>query len=180
MSIVLMRAWLTAQPVWVLSVVTGLPFAAIMSVLNGLQGDGWATAVITGVLGGVVFGALMGPFFRRMVRRQDEALGVVDPGVERAAVRALRRGPVPVDPQVRAAAVRLIDHQLAETARRRWLSVVALVAFVALSATLALTQSSWWWLAVGFWLALAALTVQVPRRLQKRRTQLLTAQDMPG
>ncbi len=60
-SIGRMRAWLTAQPAWVLSLVTGVSFTVMMTVLNGVQGDSWLEAAVTGAIGGAVFGLLMGP-----------------------------------------------------------------------------------------------------------------------
>ncbi|MGX5653759.1 hypothetical protein ACWKWC_03200 [Geodermatophilus nigrescens] len=102
-------------------------------------------------------------------------MGTLDPETQRAAARAIRRGPVPADPQVRAAAVRVIDHQVAEMRSRRWLSIGGFVLFMVLSTTLAISQSSWWWLAVAFWVAMAGMAMVRPRRLQRLRAQLVTS-----
>jgi hypothetical protein len=174
-TIMLMREWLTAQPRWVLSLVMGLSFAVLMTLQGPLRGNSWGEAALTGVISGALFGPLMGPYLHRLYRRQTDAVGALDPGTQRAAARAIRRGPVPMDPQVRAAAVRVIDYQLAEMRRRRWLSVVGFVLFMVLSTTLAITQSPWWWLAVAFWVAMAGMALVLPRRLQRRRAQLETS-----
>ena len=150
----------------------GVFFGAFMAIFSLLRGVPWPVAVTGGAIGGVFFGAVMGPLVQRQYRRQRVVVAQLTAGTERAAGRAVWRGPVPEDPEVREAAARLADFQLAEL-RRRWpFTIVAAVAFVALATWLAVVRSPWWWFSVAVFLGLLVFTVLAPRRLQRRAERL--------
>lgn len=151
-----------------------------MTATGLLRGDGWPAVLIGGAISGLIFGALMGTFAHRMYHRQREAVGAVPADVERAASRASWRGPVPEDPEVRAVALRLIHHQLAEARRRRTFHLVVSTMFVALYVVVAVTRSPWWWLAVAVFAVLLAMTLLVPRRLHRRAEMLRKSVDARG
>lgn len=94
-------------------VVTGL-FAAHRG-----HGSGVADGLITGSIGGVLFGLAMGWVTRRqqVVREQRTAAFTAGLTAERRTLveRASRRGPVPDDPAIRAAAVSLTPDQLEQS-----------------------------------------------------------------
>jgi uncharacterized membrane protein YfcA len=166
-------------PRWVLSLWTGLPFGAFMTIFGVLRGDRWLAALIGGAIGGLIFGAIMGPFAHRMYRRQRQVVGTASPEVERAAGKATWRGPVPEAPEVRAVALKLIDHQLGELRRRRTLTLVSFASFSALYVVIALAWSPWWWLAAAFFAVMLAMTVGLPGHLRRRADLLRKADSQP-
>jgi len=174
------RTWLSGAPRWVLSVWAGALFGAFMAISGVLRGDGWPAALIGGAIGGLVFGAIMGPFAHRTYRRQRQAVGTASPDVERAAGRATWRGPVPEDPEVRAAALALINHQLAEARRRRTFSFSSLTLFSALYVVAALTWSPWWWGAAALFGVLLVMAVGMPGHLRRRADLLREADARPA
>lgn len=164
-----MRTRLLDAPWWVLGLVSGIPFGAVMAVTSLLDGGSVGSAVVSAIVSGVIFGALMGVFQARMNRRAREAVG--DVSADRAAVvhRSAVRGPVPDDPEVRGAAVRLVAHQLEQSRRNLVWSMVVFGAFLLLSVWLAVTSSSpWWWGGVVFWCAFIGFSLWVPARLGRR------------
>jgi Flp pilus assembly protein TadB len=166
-------------PRWVLSLMAGVWFGAFMTIWGVLQGDRWQAALIGGAVGGLIFGAVMGPFAHRMYARQRQAVGTTSRDVERAAGRASWRGPVPDDPEVRAVALKLIDHQLGELRRRRTLTLVSFASFSALYVVIALAWSPWWWLAAAFFAVMLAMTVGLPGHLRRRADLLRKADSQP-
>jgi hypothetical protein len=147
------------------------------------------------VLGGVVGGALLGMFFKLNSASSVEAGGIAliggtligagiarwyEPswssevaglaaGERRAALRATYRGPVPVDPEIRTAAIRIASHQLPklEQYRRFALPLYGLILICAVAG----------FVAGGSWLALLSGAIAVvnlyvawyqPRHLRRR------------
>jgi hypothetical protein len=106
-----MRAYLLTAPRWVLCLLYGLPFGAIMSI--GILWDN-SSGALQVILFGLVVGLLYGAgatFMNEKPRREVGALiGEVPREQFGAVFRAARRGPAPADPEVRAAALRVADH----------------------------------------------------------------------
>jgi hypothetical protein len=93
------RKWLLTTPWWALALLTGAFYSIGTTVAGKFRGDeSWTEAVVSGVLGGVVFGAAMGPLAARMNRRFREAAGDVPRDQLQRIARLARRGPVPEDP----------------------------------------------------------------------------------
>ncbi len=107
----MVRAYLLTAPRWVLCLVYGLPFGAIVSI-----GTFWdnSSGPLEVTLFGLVVGLLYGAgatFMNEKPRREVRALiGKVPREQFGVVFRAARRGPVPTDPEVRAAASRVADH----------------------------------------------------------------------
>jgi hypothetical protein len=110
-----MRAYLNTAPRWILSLVYGLPFGAVMAI--GIVADnssGAGEIVAFGLVAGVVFGICL-TFATEKQRREIRAVIGDVPASELGTVfRAARRGPVPADPEIRAAALRLATHEAAQ------------------------------------------------------------------
>ena len=170
------RTWLLTAPRWVHRVVSGGLFAVFMTVFFGVQDDSsWVTALIGGVVSGVVFGLIMGSWSHRTARGTHAVIGALTPGERRRAARASWRGPVPAEPAVRDAAVRMIDHQLTLYLPLRALTLVVGVLMLALYVAVALTSSPWWWAVAALWAGMITLSLLAPRRLRQRRDQLTGA-----
>jgi hypothetical protein len=133
-----------------------------------LLGNDWWLALV----GGAVSGTLFGPLAHRQNQRARELATGLSPAEQRAALRAALRGPVPQRPEVRAAAQRLAERQLAETRRQRTFSVVTFGAFLLLSLYLALATIPWWWAAIAFWTFLLVGQAWYPRHLARRAALL--------
>ncbi len=167
-----LRQRLLSAPRWVVGLISGLPFGTFMGVTSGLRHGRWTQALIEGVLAGAFYGAVMGVVMHRRYGRYREALGSVPQSDVRRAAREARRGRVPDDPEARRAAYRLLNVQLGELRRQRRWAPAFLALMVVGSVFMAVTQTPWWWCAVPFWLAVLAVHLLLPRRLD-RRLQLL-------
>lgn len=166
--------YLLNAPRWVLGLVSGLLFGVLMAVFVAVRGAGWGEVLFMAVFGGLFFGAFMGPVTFRQNQRVRSAVAGLSPAAQRAAVRATLRGPVPAEAQVRAAASRLVMQQTAQVKRlRRW-PLLLYTGFSLLSGWLALTDSGWWSLGVGYWAVMLAGQVWFMRRL-RRRAEMLDA-----
>lgn len=164
-----MRGKLEDAPWWVWSMIMGISFGAVTTVFNRLQQpSSWTAALVGGLIGGVFFGAVMGPLVVRQRRKVLALLGDLPRRDLRIAGRAVNRGLPPRDPDIRRVAVLLATQQLNESARLRWLGLVLFSLFAVLSAILALTDSPWWWVAVAFHATFFAGYLMWPRHLRRR------------
>ena len=162
-----MRTWLDDAPRWVQVLVIGTAFGAAMGLWHYLSGESVASAVGQGAVGGVVFGAVMATWRRRVRTQERAAIGPLPDGLEPTVRRAAFRGPVPTDPAVRASAARLAAVQLAESRRHRLRDVAVFGVLILCAASLALS-SAWWSLALAWTTALLVGRLWEPRRLQRR------------
>jgi Flp pilus assembly protein TadB len=169
-----MREKLQNAPWWVWSLIMGLTFGSFATVFNHFQQPvSWTAAIIGGLIGGVLFGAVMGPWVARQRRKALAASGDMPFHDRQIANRAVMRGPVPLDPEIRQAAARLSRLQLKQySPGRRWLGVIFFGALNVLYGLLALTDSPWWWIAFAIFLGFGALNVMLPRHLQRRLEML--------
>ncbi|MGY1720184.1 hypothetical protein ACI8AG_14175 [Blastococcus sp. SYSU DS0552] len=169
-----MNEWLTRASRTQLGLIMGLFCGAGAAFgVAVLGGQGWSAAV-PGAVGAAIGGGLVGAtLMHGQLRRQAEAVGVLGGRARRAAGRASLRGPVPEDPETRAAAYALVEHALAERRRNRVPSVVGAVVLLAMTVYLAVQASPWWWVGVAVLAGLLAYGWFVlPRRL-RRRAELL-------
>lgn len=87
----------------------------------------------------------------------------------RIASRAVMRGPVPLDPDIRASAAQLARLQLKQySGKSLWLGAIGMGAFAILSGVIALQESPWWWIITAGIFAFLLLTALEPRRLRRR------------
>lgn len=168
----LMRQRVVNAPWWALSLCTGVLFGLAFGIVSALfmrPADGVpAFGVTVGVIGGILFGLVMGPVLARLNGRARDALGELPAGRHSEVLRAASRGPVPADPEIRTAAARLAEVQLAQTLRYRTLGLIVFPVLLVLQAVLAVAVSAWFGLGVVLFGALLALQVVEPRRLRRR------------
>jgi len=162
--------------VWVLSVVSGLVFAAGMTVylLHNHPGSDPVRVVLICVIMGAFLGGVAGWFAVKQRRVLSGVVGDLSAGDQRAATSAASRGPAPQDPEIRRAAARIAIHQLNDMVRRRRLSLISLGGFIVLYVFLAATSSPWWWTFAVIFVGFLAGQLWMPGHLQ-RRIDLLTA-----
>jgi FtsH-binding integral membrane protein len=147
-----MNVYLRNAPSWVLSLYFCFVFAVCMAVewpflQHGRTGV--VGAAVPAVIGGIVFGAIMGPIAARQWREVNALVGPLTNDAYRSAKRAVMRGPAPADPQIRSAANRLAvhgSHRLQRFGKRTY-GVLAIVEAIiaAFFAYAAITSSSWYW-----------------------------------
>jgi hypothetical protein len=174
------RHRLLTAPWWMLSLgasvlfglATGLLLMFVTPLLYGpATGSGTTfrfVGGIVGVAGGIVFGLVLGPVLARENQRALITLGDLPAERQREAVRAASRGPVPADPEVRSAAARLAEFQLAQTLRSRKAAVVILPLNIVAQVLLTISGSAWHWVLAAFFAVPLAVIVWQPRRLRRR------------
>lgn len=185
MNIVLRNA-----PWWALSIYFGVVFAVWMAILwpimsheNSSGGVGGAT--VAAIVGGILFGAIMGPITARQFRELNSVIGPLSNSAYRSARRAAVRGPVPSDPEIRRAAMALAIRGSDRLRRRgRWTygTLAIIEAIIAVSyAYRAVTSSAWYWgQATLFALLTAAMLYPLWLRGQfERRIELLRSSQAP-
>jgi hypothetical protein len=161
--------WLTA-PWWVRAFVMGGAFAALTGGASLVARNGpsltWALVFggVTGFVGGIQDA--------RRSRALRELVGSDRAGTISAARRAAWRGPVPADPAVRAAALRIAE-QRADEAQARRLPLVLLLLFVFVAeVALAMFYRPWLWLIVGWLAVVLACLVHAPDWYARRAEEL--------
>jgi hypothetical protein len=167
------RAWLIRAPWWVLSLVTG-GFFGLLQVLDHRvrQGESWGEALVVGLLGGLFFGALMGPILARVNRRYREAAG--EHNVDRLSRLGWRgwRAKVSDDPELREAARRVTLLQRDQLLRQRRWAIPVFVVVIAMDVWLAFASSPWWLLAAVVPAAILVGNLVMPGRLERRAEEL--------
>lgn len=154
----------------------GVPFGVLMGLFAAYRRgadvvDGLVTGIVSGVLFGVWMSVVAGRQQAARARRTAPFTAGLTAQGRALAVRASRRGPVPGDSAVRAAAA-LARDQLEQTTSQRGRNLAGMAAFTVLELVMALTSSPWFWLAVllfaGFFVAL----LRQPRALVRRLSRL--------
>lgn len=167
------QARLQNAPWWAYSLIEGVLFGAWMTVTNHMwNSESWSKAIVSGLIAGVFFGAVMGPLQARRNRKASAVLGNLSGCDRRAAGKAVGRGPVPRDPEIRQVAERLATSQLKEISRTRWLGLPVFSFVLVSSVFSALNETPWWWLGAAVAFAFMALIALLPIHL-KRRIKLL-------
>ena len=166
-----MRGALLRAPWWVLSAIAGVIFGVGQFLTHLGEGRSAAASATGALVAGLLFGLIMGPFSVRQNRRLLAAQGDVPRESEKEVRRAVMRGPAPSDPEVRAAAARVVALQLAQL-RRLWWAAILWVALVALSLWLAVSESPWWLLCGLLFGAFLAYQLWLPGHLQQRERLL--------
>lgn len=175
------RAWVR---ITVCALVGAVAITAVCVIAAGVSVLSWTGVLLIGAAGGVV-GALFGV----LLGQRSESFAILDAlGSRRAraaALRAVRRGPVPADPVIRHAAYALACRQLLSTersAQRR--NIAWTLVFAGLFVVLAVVDHSW--AGRGWKLAAAVLYASplavYPRTLRRLRERipLLADSDSDG
>jgi hypothetical protein len=128
----------------------------------------------------LVSGAIFGTLMERWTRNQQHAgrqrtaalTEDLTPEERTTALKASRRGQLPVDPRAREAAAAIIQYRLELINRQATKNSLGLAAFMVFYVLMAVFSSAWWWL--GFLLFAFFLTMGwwQPKMLQHRLTLL--------
>ncbi|MEU4392065.1 hypothetical protein [Kribbella sp. NPDC023855] len=148
-----------------------------MGIFTKYDGASTRFAVVGGLISGLVFGVAMTLLLRRIHYLTKQALGETPVAVRRAAYRALRHGARrPTDPEVRAAAIKLAQHQLAMLLRWR-IAALLLWGFLLAINVFLLTQevSLWRILQLALNLFLIGQQLYRPKFLRSRIALLQSA-----
>ena len=108
----------TDAPTWSLAAAAGLLGAFGIGLFEKLSGSSGREPVVHAVVVGIICGVAVGFSLNRRRREERAVAGDLGKDQLRLARRAAENGPIPDDPEVRAAAHRLAVRQL-ETCRRR-------------------------------------------------------------
>jgi hypothetical protein len=167
------NAWFLRAPWWALALVAGGTFGGLRFLgEHFLLDESWTDSAVSGAIGGVLFGLVMGIAVARQNRRAREALGTDDPAVVRRATRAARGGPVPEEPALREAARRMAQLQHDQLVRTRRWAIPFFVLLIAGLVYLAIAVSPAGWLIVAVVAVFPVLFFVMPRRFA-RRAELL-------
>jgi hypothetical protein len=100
-------------PRWAMPLVTGVP-AGVLVVFFVLvvTPAPWPAALACGLLVGALIGGAMDATARAQRKLVRTAAGELPVERQIAALKATRGGPIPADPEIRAAALRIADRQL--------------------------------------------------------------------
>lgn len=167
-----MRLRLALSPWWVQGLVYGVFFGAAMTVVYRVQAGSWVVAAASGAGSGLMFGLAMGLMMSRLNRRMLAGLEDLPLTQLRTVARAASRGPAPVDPRLREAAVTLLQRRRDHMLRTRNSTVATFAAVVVLYVVLALSSTRWWWLGAVMFLAFLVATLRAPARLNRRLATL--------
>jgi hypothetical protein len=155
-------------PVWAVGVIEGIYFGVIMGFFYGAQDHHWKTAAASGLLAGVFFGITMGfTIDRQRDKISDIAQPVPNEKFE-AAYRASLKGPIPIDPEIYAASVRLVRYRLQRIQRTRRWNAPIFGFFILLGVYLVITSGAVWWLAVAVFTLMVPLTYWRARQTRLR------------
>ncbi|MEU4607452.1 hypothetical protein AB0F43_31085 [Kribbella sp. NPDC023972] len=170
-----MRAYLSDLPRWVEAALAGVPFGIAMGLFAKLDGAGWLGAGFV-ASSGIPFGLMMAWWGPRWRGELERAEADVPPDKLQVARRAASRGPVPEDPEVRAAAVRIASAELTQALRNRKFMLlfggVVLIAVVGAAA-----EGSLWALLYAFVAAVVLYFHWYRPRQLRRRIELLGAAE---
>lgn len=161
-------------PWWVLSAIAGVIFGIGQFLTNLGEGRSTGASATGALIAGLIFGLIVGPFSARQHRRFLAAQGDVPRESQREVRRAVMRGPAPSDPEVRAAAARVVALQLFQL-HRLWWGVILWVALGALALWLAVSESPWWLLCGSVFGGFLAYELWLPRHLQQRERLLASS-----
>ncbi|WP_427889350.1 hypothetical protein ACQHIV_38965 [Kribbella sp. GL6] len=151
----------------------GVLFGVVMGAFTKDDGSSWTAACVGAIVTGVPFGLAIGWWSARWQRGMKDAEGDVPEDKVRVAHRAAMGGPVPDDEEIRSAALRIASRHLADyTGRTRWLVIIVMVMVLIGSVAGALDESPRALLGA----IVPAFTLFIrwywPRRLRRRITLL--------
>jgi hypothetical protein len=165
-------------PRWLRVAFAGLVGGAGTGLLIKTDGVSWTTSGVVAVIGGIVFALAIWRFEPKWRRERAEIEGGLPADKLRLARRAAERGPVPDDPEIRAAALRIASRDLNGSP---WhpgpKAATAMGVAMAIASVVAAFSGSW--RALPYALSACAMFyygLYRPKQL-RRRIELLTAPE---
>ena len=159
---------------WVSAVLIGGVFGAAFGAFIKLDGESWTEAVIAAVVTGIPFGVAMGRWGNKWLRDLEAAEGDLPADKAELANRAAWKGPIPEDPEVRAAAIRIARQYLRPySGRFRRLSIILMVLLLIGCVVGAVTETPMVLLSAALPVAFLYVQWSQPRHL-RRRIKLLS------
>jgi hypothetical protein len=142
------------------------------------DGASWTTSAVVGGIAGIVFALAIWWFEPKWRRERAELEGDLPADKVQLARRAAERGPVPTDPEIRAAALRIASHGLTTSSRYPGPRLTTAIGVVMAIATIRAAMSGSWWAPLYALSASAMLYSGLYRPKQlRRRIDLLAAPD---
>lgn len=176
-----MRLRLALSPWWLQGLVYGSFFGAAMAAFMVFRTAAWLPALGGGLVGGVLFGLIMGRSMSKLNKVLLRGLDDFSPADQRTILRGSWRGPVPTDPQLREAARELLQRRRDNMIATRRSSVIIFAAAILLYVVLAVTQTWLWWFGAALFLVFLVLTLTTVPRMDGRLALLTGDADArPG
>jgi hypothetical protein len=148
-----------------------------MGIFTKLDGSSWQDAAVEALVFGIVSGVIVG-FSTDKRRREERAIaGNLPKGQLRLARRAAQTGPIPDDPETRAAAQRIAGGQLELDRRFSRFFVAGATLALIWALALGMSQSPWNFLYVPAPALVLVSRWYWPRRVQRRIDALSAAAD---
>jgi Flp pilus assembly protein TadB len=139
-----MRDYMSGSPKWVVAVIAGAFYGTGMGIFVKSDGSSWTATIISAVVLGVGFGIPSAFWFDKQRRQMRAAEGDLPTDKLKSAHHAAERGPIPEDPEVRAAARRIATHQLQQLQRTPRLVVIGVPAALLVVVVIgSVTDSPW-------------------------------------
>lgn len=170
-----MNAWLLRARWWQVGLVAAVPLTVVF-VLAGraVRDQSWPEALVGGAVVGLLCGGIVAAVCVPRLREDAQEMPL---STYARVDRATRWGPVPADPEERAAAHRLLVHRLTRIRETRTRARAGQVAMAVVGAALALGSSPWWWLVVALAAALLVGSPVLVARLERRAHLLAEPAD---
>jgi Flp pilus assembly protein TadB len=171
------RSFRSNRPKWLEALLFGVPFGIAMGLTAKSDGAGWLGAGFMAT-SGIPFGLAMAWWASGWPREADQPESDLTTDELQLARRTASRGPVPADPKVQAAAIRIVTHQLAQAMAHR--KFMILVGGMMLIATVgAASAGSLWAVLFAFSAGTALYSHGYRPRQLKRRIEMLRTADNP-
>jgi len=169
-----MRTYLLTAPRWAVGLSSGLVFGFGIAAVTRFPSPPttWLATLVAGVATGVLFGVVLA--FTLDMQRRDlrAAAGDLPAGQLPDAYRAAVWGPIPGDPAVRAAAVRVAERRI-EAIRRSRILYATFAILMTAGAVLNLLAGNYAVLALAAAVALLwGIELYQPKRLRRRLGRL--------
>jgi hypothetical protein len=171
-----MGAWLILRPAWLRFTVWASLSAVLWGLFTSLQSSyEWEGAVLSAIVFGAVLGGYSTIATQSVHRAAVEAISGLDDARRSQSIRAVLHGPVPQDPDVRAAAIRLgralFRNKSADQLRRNeiwtWVFYVLALAGIGWAAT-SYPHDRRYFLVLGvIWAIYVPISVIRSRRMQR-------------
>ncbi|MRK00962.1 hypothetical protein GEV27_05455 [Aeromicrobium sp. S22] len=164
-----MRSRLYLAPWWVQALTSGVFFGAAMAIWEILrEPQDWGWSLVGGVIGGMIFGSVVGWGSVRDRTRWRRAAGSDLSDAELLVVyHAEAKGPIPSDPRLRLATVRAARYRLEKLDDDKWVGGMVLV-LAAVMIWLQFRDSLWWLIAIPLFTYACYGIWAEPRRLRAR------------
>lgn len=163
-----MRERLNTTPTWALLLILWLFWTVITFVMGviAVRDLLWTSVFAVGI--GLITAAALTFAIKIRLRWENRALGDVSKDVRRQALRAAWKGPVPADPEVRAAAISVAQEQLRQARRARPILIIVAACGLVAAVGSAVVGSAWQLLTAAPHLFLLAAFFLSPKRLHNR------------